>query len=607
MNSFLIVTPFRNAERFIAQCAARTLAQLHGDFRVVFIDDASTDNGPRLLSETISDRPDTLCRDVRVVTNAQPVGALENLHRAIMDYAKPQDIVAVVDGDDWLLHRDVLAVVDDFYNSSDCWMSYGGAVWKPEDLQTFEAAEYSDSDLSNLRVPWSEGYMGLFGRWRVQHLRTFRAALYRAIETFDPAWSCLRDERGRFWATAADVAAMLPMLELAGGSRIHVSRTKLYVYNQHDRNDHAAGRPAQADTTRRIFALPSFPRLESIDIPASARCGAPAFARPATAAVGRGIHLSGWPVARANLERVRTVHPVVLDDFVEQTFCYGEPPRPYRRPWVGIFHHPPNLPLFAFRAHRPQAMFRMRAWAESLPWLVGGIALSEYHAAFLRESLPVPVAVVKHPVGEPSSTWSREAFRSGPRRLLQVGFYARNTRAIHQVPPVDGFERARLLAPHAWIAWYDGEVRRHWQGNRDRREYDGVIEAGHAEAHEYERLLSSSVVLTEVFDASANNVVVECLVRETPIAVNRHPAVAEYLGEDYPLFFDDIREVPQLLKDSTVLAAHEHLRDRDKSALSGECFVAAVEAAIDSFCPAGEDRAVAAARRTPGAAEEVLR
>ena len=55
---------------------------------------------------------------------------------------------------------------------------------------------------------------------------------------------------------------------------------------------------------------------------------------------------------------------------------------------------------------------------------------------------------------------------------------------------------------------------------------------------DYDTLLSENIVFINLVDASAVNTLVECIVRNTPIIVNKHPAVVEILGPDYPLYFD---------------------------------------------------------------------
>ena len=99
-----------------------------------------------------------------------------------------------------------------------------------------------------------------------------------------------------------------------------------------------------------------------------------------------------------------------------------------------------------------------------------------------------------------------------------------------------------------------------------------VVEQCRVTPERYDALLSENVVAIELFDASANNIVIECIARNTPILVNRHPAVVEYLGQGYPLYFSDPAQVPDMLAADRVFEAHEYLVNLDKTWLSGADF-----------------------------------
>ncbi len=54
---------------------------------------------------------------------------------------------------------------------------------------------------------------------------------------------------------------------------------------------------------------------------------------------------------------------------------------------------------------------------------------------------------------------------------------------------------------------------------------------------EYDIKLSNTIVFLCLTDANAVNTVIECIVRNTPILVNRLPALQELLGANYPMFY----------------------------------------------------------------------
>jgi len=89
----------------------------------------------------------------------------------------------------------------------------------------------------------------------------------------------------------------------------------------------------------------------------------------------------------------------------------------------------------------------------------------------------------------------------------------------------------------------------------------------------YDNILKTSVVFLKLVDAAAVNTIIECIVRNTPIIVNRLPATEQYLGKNYPLFYDRIEDVIFLLTDKNIKKAYDYLRRMDKTKFSIEHFL----------------------------------
>jgi hypothetical protein len=68
---------------------------------------------------------------------------------------------------------------------------------------------------------------------------------------------------------------------------------------------------------------------------------------------------------------------------------------------------------------------------------------------------------------------------------------------------------------------------------------DSVEVLQHVSNDEYDHFIVTSIVFLHLFEAAANTTAIECLAFYTPIVVNRLAALEEYLGRDYPLFYDD--------------------------------------------------------------------
>jgi hypothetical protein len=90
--------------------------------------------------------------------------------------------------------------------------------------------------------------------------------------------------------------------------------------------------------------------------------------------------------------------------------------------------------------------------------------------------------------------------------------------------------------------------------------------------YEYDLLLSKNIVFIDLFDASANNAILECIIRNTPVIINKTDAVIEYLGIGYPLYFESLEDIPNLLNETKIIEAHEYLCKITKNDIMIEYF-----------------------------------
>jgi hypothetical protein len=284
----------------------------------------------------------------------------------------------------------------------------------------------------------------------------------------------------------------------------------------------------------------------------------------------------GWPYALSALEEVLDPKgAILLDDAFERTFQDRWRQPPWKEPFVAIFHHPHNMPHWFNEKQTLATLFDSPWWKKCRKYMRGAIALSNYLATDLRERLDVPVGVVKLPseLSSPEQQFRWDDFCENPKpSVVQIGWYLRNYKGIHQLRAPAWLTRIHLYqrAPHIERAYRNTDEFSPW---RHRPEYPGVEVLERVPDAEYNRLLKRNIVFLDLFDTSANNAIVECIVRNTPILVNNHPAVREYLGDDYPLCFDNINECYALLNDrSRLQAAHDCLAGMDKTDMKADAF-----------------------------------
>ncbi len=297
--------------------------------------------------------------------------------------------------------------------------------------------------------------------------------------------------------------------------------------------------------------------------------------------VGTGEHRSGWPFAVGALRPLHSENGILFDDFVESSFLWGASPGPHREPWIGVFHHPPGIPTWLAGDLSLEAMMGEPGFRASLPSLRLAICLSAEHARRLHRALGVPTAAIWHPTETPQLKFTEAAYTANDRKqIVQVGFWLRNLQAIQQLPDVPGFAKVRLVQAERWVRVAEERTLHYWSAVGARPDWGSVHEIQYLDNAAYDALLARNVVFLELFDSSANNVIIECIVRNTPVLVNRLPALEEYLGPDYPLFYQDLVEASRLVTDQRVLQAHRHLVSLDKSRFRANRFAADVAAAV---------------------------
>jgi hypothetical protein len=275
-------------------------------------------------------------------------------------------------------------------------------------------------------------------------------------------------------------------------------------------------------------------------------------------------HRSGWAYALDALAGLHVPGGVLLEGFIEKKFAWGgdpgdlrNDPQPHTRPWIGFWHNPPVVhESFNRVGHAPGDILASGLWQESAPHCLGLFTLSGHLRRWLAERVSVPVSSLLHPTERPAVTFSPRRYAANPsKKIVQVGWWLRRIESICELD-VTAMEKV-VLNP------FPGSSDRHAaEGWADYGRSSGVTQLAYLDDRSYDELLAENIVFLDLYDSSANNAIVECVVRMTPVLVNPLPAVVEYLGEGYPLYFSDLGEAARKAQDTgLVVAAHQYLRD----------------------------------------------
>lgn len=216
------------------------------EFEALIIDDGSTD--PQQL-----DFIRAWCRDTdhSWLHHKKNQGALAGISYAIkLLCCDPDDIIVILDGDDWFPHDACLSrIYQEYQDHPDCLLTYGSYTPAEDCPQCPPARQYPTDVILH----------GLYRRWQslFNHPISFKSILWEAVELSD-----LQYPDGTFFHYLYDHAIMYPMLEMANGIHRFIPDS-LYVYNNTCTADNSANSDQEA-TGIELLSRPAKPPMRRV-------------------------------------------------------------------------------------------------------------------------------------------------------------------------------------------------------------------------------------------------------------------------------------------------------------------------------------------------------
>jgi glycosyltransferase involved in cell wall biosynthesis len=200
-----------NAERYIEKCLRSLTNQTIEDWDALVVLDAPTDKTYLKVEPYIGEK-------VRCVVNRRRMGCSYNMYHGIRqlcegfadgcDYFNKEDVVVILDGDDWLPKKALKIVQRAYEKNPGAMITYGSY------------SRASDGKKTRTSKPYPKGSNVRSAKWRASHLKTFKWGLVTRIK---PTW--FKDTRGNWLPAASDLGLMIPLIRTVGLSKcVHIAR-----------------------------------------------------------------------------------------------------------------------------------------------------------------------------------------------------------------------------------------------------------------------------------------------------------------------------------------------------------------------------------------------
>lgn len=211
MQKFVIFSCGYNCSKYIKKHIDSIRNQAYKNYIHVIVDDNSTDKTSEIIEKNKHDKLVTYknYKNVKWVGNA-----LRYLDSHI---ESDEDVVVIVDADDWLAHDNVLKMLNKVYTLYKPWMTH--SLFKyPNGKDSSWIPQYTQNILS------SRDFKKVI--WSFTHLRTFKSFLWHNLDKED-----LKGPDGNYTQYTYDMALLFPMLEMCQEDKILFINNIMYVYN----------------------------------------------------------------------------------------------------------------------------------------------------------------------------------------------------------------------------------------------------------------------------------------------------------------------------------------------------------------------------------------
>lgn len=295
---------------------------------------------------------------------------------------------------------------------------------------------------------------------------------------------------------------------------------------------------------------------------------------------------------------------IIFDEWLEKKYVWNSlgQKKKYHYPFLSFIHDPPlsHIPqdLYnQFQSHDTIQLLEKNAdFLEEKENMKILITLSDYHKQIIERNELVDTSTIIKNLHHPLEVSSRkylfniQAFiENDNKSLFMIGWWLRKFDIFLKLSCKKSIivKNNESLIVHNYMLT---EIRKHVcpeninhdliqqtyfsekEINLLKKKYNTTIYE-YIENEIYDQIFHNNIVFLDVYATNANNILLECIMNNTPILVSYQPSLIEYLGIDYPFFFINLKDAESKSNNiELIIQTHLYLKNMDKTRFTYQYF-----------------------------------
>lgn len=254
--------------------------------------------------------------------------------------------------------------------------------------------------------------------------------------------------------------------------------------------------------------------------------------------IGHG-HRYGWLYVIQEISSLETKYLCV--DYIDRVFGWNCKNYIIDNEWFGFWHNPPNIPLWLDYNYTPSYIIKNQIFKKNSKKCKFIIVFSNYLKKYLENKSEIPIYNLYHPIPYVNIKWSYNLWLK-KKQFILVGWWLRKCCLFFSIRVPKDWNKIWLYSDFYAFKYFRKEYK---------ELYNGFIldipKLSCLSKKDYDLCLISSIGFLFVYDTSVNNTLLEFIAYGTPFICNKHPSFVEYLGNDYPLYAENLNDINNII------------------------------------------------------------